>query len=108
MDKKDNKMRRYTDADMQGVSDEFIAQLERIPKKQLERNPDQSCAICANPFSEDPHPLVVRLPCHKDHVFDLEVRLLAVTISLEVLTLKSSVSHRGSSSTRRALSIAKH
>lgn len=34
--------------EVQGVSDEFIEQLERIPKKSLK--PDQSCPICANPF----------------------------------------------------------
>lgn len=58
--------------EVEGVSDEFIAQLERIPKKQLEKKPDQSCPICSNPFLEDPHPLVVRLACHGSHLFDLE------------------------------------
>jgi hypothetical protein len=24
------------------------------------------------PFLDDPYPLVVRLPCHKDHLFDLD------------------------------------
>lgn len=57
---------------VEGVSDEFIEQLERVPKKILEKSPDNSCPICANPFLDDPHPLVVRLPCHKDHLFDLE------------------------------------
>ncbi|KAF1823610.1 uncharacterized protein K489DRAFT_394158 [Dissoconium aciculare CBS 342.82] len=53
-----------------GVSDEFLEQLERVPKKNLKS--EQSCPICSNPFLEDPHPLVVRLSCHKDHIFDLE------------------------------------
>ncbi|KAK3674025.1 hypothetical protein LTR78_006228 [Recurvomyces mirabilis] len=57
-------------SEVQGVSDEFIEQLERIPKKSLKE--DMSCPICSNPFLEDTHPLVVRLPCHKDHLFDLE------------------------------------
>ncbi|KXT04666.1 hypothetical protein AC578_2125 [Pseudocercospora eumusae] len=57
---------------VQGVSDEFIEQLERVPKKTLEKTPDKSCPICANPFLEDTHPLVVSLPCHADHLFDLE------------------------------------
>ena len=35
---------------LQGVPDEFIEQLERIPKKNLK--PDESCPICANPFLE--------------------------------------------------------
>ncbi|KAK5136805.1 hypothetical protein LTR08_002101 [Meristemomyces frigidus] len=56
--------------EVQGVSDEFIEQLDRVPKKSL--NAEQSCPICSNPFLEDSHPLVVRLPCHKDHIFDLE------------------------------------
>jgi tRNA (cytidine32/guanosine34-2'-O)-methyltransferase len=55
-----------------GVSDEFIEQLERVPKKVLEKKADASCPICANRFLEDSHPLVVRLPCHDDHMFDLE------------------------------------
>lgn len=57
-------------SEVQGVSDEFIEQLERVPRKQLK--PDMSCPICSNPFLDDSHPLVVRLPCHKDHIFDLE------------------------------------
>ena len=52
-----------------GVSDEFLEQLERVPKKSLKAG--MSCAICALPFLEDPYPLVVRLPCHRDHIFDL-------------------------------------
>jgi len=55
---------------VEGVSDEFLEQLERVPKKSLK--PDQTCPICAIPFLDDSHPLVVRLPCHQDHIFDLE------------------------------------
>jgi hypothetical protein len=83
---------------VEGVSDEFLEQLERVPKKNLKA--EQSCPICSNPFLEgtsrispasfccplhffdrftmlilfmsDPHPLVVRLSCHRDHIFDLE------------------------------------
>lgn len=55
---------------LQGVSDEFIAGLDRVDKKELKDH--MSCPICANPFLEDKYPLVVRLPCHKDHMFDLE------------------------------------
>ncbi|TKA55482.1 hypothetical protein B0A55_11768, partial [Friedmanniomyces simplex] len=36
--------------EVQGVSDEFIEQLERVPKKSLKA--DQSCPICSNPFLE--------------------------------------------------------
>ena len=56
--------------EVQGVTDEYIAELERVPKKSLKQ--DQSCPICSNPFLEDPHPLVVKLPCHGGHIFDLE------------------------------------
>ncbi|KAK5162885.1 uncharacterized protein LTR77_011142 [Saxophila tyrrhenica] len=56
--------------EVEGVSDEFIEQLERVPKKSLKE--DMSCPICSRPFLEDSHPLVVQLPCHKDHIFDLE------------------------------------
>jgi hypothetical protein len=33
-----------------GVSDEFLEQLERVPKKNLKS--EQSCPICSNPFLE--------------------------------------------------------
>jgi len=36
--------------EVQGVSDEFIEQLERVPKKSLKD--DMSCPICSNPFLE--------------------------------------------------------
>ncbi|QIX01790.1 hypothetical protein AMS68_007307 [Peltaster fructicola] len=55
---------------LQGVSDEFIASLDRVDKTEL--SDTMSCPICANPFLDDKYPLVVRLPCHKDHMFDLE------------------------------------
>lgn len=37
-------------SEVQGVSDEFIEQLERVPKKSLKS--DMSCPICSNPFLE--------------------------------------------------------
>lgn len=55
---------------VEGVSDEFIAALDRVDKKELTES--MSCPICANPFLDDKYPLVVRLPCHTDHMFDLE------------------------------------
>jgi len=39
--------------EVQGVSDEFIEQLERVPKKSLKA--DQTCPICSNPFLEGTH-----------------------------------------------------
>ncbi|KAL1304096.1 hypothetical protein AAFC00_000531 [Neodothiora populina] len=56
--------------ELQGVPDEFLDELERVPKKRL-READ-SCPICSEPFLNDQYPLVVRLPCHKDHLFDYE------------------------------------
>lgn len=55
---------------VEGVSDEYLSGLERIPKARLK--PDDSCPICSNAFLEDSHPLVVRLPCKGEHVFDLD------------------------------------
>lgn len=56
--------------EVEGVPDSFLAELDRVPKKSLKK--DDSCPICSNTFLDDPHPLVVRLPCHKDHIFDLD------------------------------------
>lgn len=56
--------------EVKGVDEEYIADLERVPIKKLK--PDADCPICGNEFREDPHPLIVRLPCHDSHVFDLE------------------------------------
>jgi len=57
-------------SELKGCPDEFIANLDRVPKEKLTQ--DQSCPICAMPFLDDKYPLVVQLPCHKDHLFDLE------------------------------------
>ncbi|KAF3491331.1 uncharacterized protein GIQ15_00848 [Arthroderma uncinatum] len=56
--------------EVEGVSEEFCDMLDRIPTSKLKES--QSCPICNNPFLEDSHPLVVRLPCHTSHLFDLE------------------------------------
>ncbi|KAI9818878.1 MAG: hypothetical protein M1827_007699 [Pycnora praestabilis] len=56
--------------EVRGVSQEFLDGLERIPKKSLK--PTDTCPICNNPFLEDAYPLVIRLPCHPSHTFDLE------------------------------------
>ncbi|KAL7622083.1 hypothetical protein AAE478_007585 [Parahypoxylon ruwenzoriense] len=53
-----------------GVSQEYLDSLERVPAKKLK--PDDQCAICAENFLDDPYPLVVELPCHGSHRFDLE------------------------------------
>ncbi|KAH8730792.1 hypothetical protein GQ44DRAFT_736457 [Phaeosphaeriaceae sp. PMI808] len=56
--------------ELKGVPDSFLDELERVPKKALK--PTDTCPICVNPFLEDEYPLVVQLPCHKDHFFDLD------------------------------------
>ncbi|PYH65585.1 uncharacterized protein BO88DRAFT_437737 [Aspergillus vadensis CBS 113365] len=56
--------------EVEGASEEFCDMLDRVPRTQL--NSSQVCPICNNPFLEDQYPLVVRLPCHPTHLFDLE------------------------------------
>jgi len=56
--------------EVHGLPEEFFAELDRIPKQKLK--PEDACPICGNPFLEDKYPLVVRLPCHRDHIFDLD------------------------------------
>lgn len=53
-----------------GVPQEFLDSLDRIPKKKIKAADE--CAICATSYLEDPHPLVVRLPCNPKHHFDLD------------------------------------
>jgi len=57
-------------AELKGCPDSFLDELERVPNKTL--NKTDECPICVNPFLEDQYPLVVQLPCHKDHRFDLD------------------------------------
>ncbi|EAW06485.1 uncharacterized protein ACLA_081750 [Aspergillus clavatus NRRL 1] len=56
--------------EVEGVSEEFCDMLDRVPRASLKES--QTCPICNNPFLEDEYPLVVRLPCHPTHLFDLE------------------------------------
>lgn len=56
--------------EVKGVDEEYIAQLERVSIKKVKLDAD--CPICGNEFREDPYPLLVRLPCHESHIFDLE------------------------------------
>jgi hypothetical protein len=53
-----------------GVPQSYLDELERVPKKALKKN--DVCPICAEKFLDDEYPLVVQLPCHKTHRFDLE------------------------------------
>ncbi|KAJ5776348.1 uncharacterized protein N7511_001359 [Penicillium nucicola] len=56
--------------EVEGVNEEFCDMLDRVPKAQLKDT--DICPICNNPFVEDPYPLVVQLPCHPTHRFDME------------------------------------
>ena len=56
--------------EVKGVDEEYIAALERVSIKKVKR--DAECPICGNEFVDDTHPLLVRLPCHPSHIFDLE------------------------------------
>jgi hypothetical protein len=53
-----------------GVPQSYLDELDRVPKKALKK--DDMCPICAEKFLDDQYPLVVQLPCHKTHRFDLE------------------------------------
>ncbi|CZR52039.1 uncharacterized protein PAC_01916 [Phialocephala subalpina] len=53
-----------------GVPQSYLDELERVPKKALKKG--DTCPICAEKFLDDEYPLVVVLPCHKSHRFDLD------------------------------------
>lgn len=55
--------------EIKGVTQEYLDSLDRVPKKSLK---DDSCPICAEKYMDDKYPLVVELPCHGSHRFDLE------------------------------------
>lgn len=55
---------------IRGVTQQYLDSLDRVPKKKLKK--DDACPICAEPYLDDPYPLVVELPCHGSHKFDLE------------------------------------
>lgn len=53
-----------------GVSQEYLDGLDRVPRKSLKE--DETCPICAEKYLDDQYCLVVELPCHHSHRFDLE------------------------------------
>lgn len=53
-----------------GVSQEYLDSLDRVNRKTLKK--DETCPICAERYLDDPYCLVVELPCHHSHRFDLE------------------------------------
>jgi hypothetical protein len=56
--------------EIHGVTQEYLDGLDRVPRKRLRK--DDACPICADPYLEQEHTLVVQLPCHDSHKFDLE------------------------------------
>jgi hypothetical protein len=56
--------------DKVGVPQSYLDELHRVPKKQLKKTDE--CPICGEPFLDDQYPLVVELPCHPTHRFDLD------------------------------------
>ncbi len=55
---------------IQGVPQLYLDTLDRVPRKKLKA--DESCPICAEKYLDDQYCLVVELPCHHSHRFDLE------------------------------------
>ncbi|RFU32769.1 hypothetical protein B7463_g3532, partial [Scytalidium lignicola] len=55
---------------VKGLPQSFLDELERVPKGKLKK--EDTCPICAERFLDDEYPLVVVLPCHGSHLFDLE------------------------------------
>jgi hypothetical protein len=53
-----------------GVPQSYLDSLDRVSKKQLKKS--DTCPICAEKFLDDDYPLVVELPCHPTHRFDLD------------------------------------
>jgi len=53
-----------------GVPQSFLDALDRVPLKHLKKT--DACPICGECFLDDEYPLVVQLPCHPAHRFDLE------------------------------------
>ncbi|KAH7346598.1 hypothetical protein BKA65DRAFT_280866 [Rhexocercosporidium sp. MPI-PUGE-AT-0058] len=53
-----------------GVPQSYLDELERVDKKHLKKS--DTCPICNEAFLDDKFPLVVELPCHRTHRFDLE------------------------------------
>jgi len=53
-----------------GVTQEYLDGLDRVNRARLKA--DDTCPICAEKHLDDPYCLVVELPCHGSHRFDLE------------------------------------
>jgi hypothetical protein len=55
---------------VQGVPQSYLDGLERVDKRKLKKT--DSCPICNEAFLDDEYPLVVQLPCHATHRFDMD------------------------------------
>ncbi|KAB5566466.1 hypothetical protein GE09DRAFT_736609 [Coniochaeta sp. 2T2.1] len=55
---------------IQGVPQSFLDTLERVPRKNIGEK--ETCPICAERYLDDQYCLIVELPCHHSHKFDLE------------------------------------
>jgi hypothetical protein len=55
---------------VEGVPQSYLDALDRVPKKALKKT--DTCPICGEAFLDDEYCLVVELPCHKTHRFDLD------------------------------------
>ncbi|KKF94980.1 putative RING finger protein [Ceratocystis platani] len=53
-----------------GLGQDFLDGLERVDRGRV--GVEETCPICAEKHRDDPYCLVVELPCHKSHRFDLE------------------------------------
>ncbi|CAD6446938.1 8e9065bc-52d4-4531-9b59-1e4c1b7e1d2b [Sclerotinia trifoliorum] len=53
-----------------GCSQAYLDTIDRVPRSSLK--PDETCPICGEKFLDDQYCLVVVLPCHPAHKFDLE------------------------------------
>ncbi len=56
--------------EISGVSQAYLDALDRVPRRRL--GADETCPICVERYLDDPYALVVELPCHASHRFDLE------------------------------------
>ncbi|KAK4166488.1 hypothetical protein QBC43DRAFT_313832 [Cladorrhinum sp. PSN259] len=56
--------------EIEGVSQEYVDSLDRVDRKKIKD--DETCPICAERYLDDKYCLIVELPCHSSHKFDLE------------------------------------
>ncbi|PQE21739.1 Zinc finger RING FYVE PHD-type protein [Rutstroemia sp. NJR-2017a BBW] len=60
----------YPPTQTNGCSQTYLDTVDRVPRKSLK--PDETCPICGEKFLSDEYCLVIVLPCHPTHKFDLE------------------------------------